>query len=144
MRFGFTVYGTPEPQGSMKIFVPKGLKHPIITSDSKKLMPYRQQVTRTCLAAMEDSGCRLIERPSPVMLSIQFFFRKPKLASRKTVHKTTKPDIDKLERAVLDALTGAAFEDDSQVVRVIKSKEFGIPERTTIWITDQISGIIQS
>lgn len=38
----------------------------------------------------------------------------------------TKPDIDKLERAVMDALkAGGCLVDDAQVVKVTKSKVYG-------------------
>lgn len=37
---------------------------------------------------------------------------------------TQYPDIDKLERAVLDALTGVAYADDAQVDRVGKQKRW--------------------
>jgi crossover junction endodeoxyribonuclease RusA len=56
-----------------------------------------------------------------------FFFERPERA--KSSLKTTKPDIDKLQRAALDALTGVLFEDDSQVVSVICTKDFGSPAR---------------
>jgi Holliday junction resolvase RusA-like endonuclease len=36
----------------------------------------------------------------------------------------TRPDIDKLLRAVLDALTGLVFVDDGQVVTVNMAKEY--------------------
>lgn len=46
----------------------------------------------------------------------------------------TKPDLDKLERATLDALTGLAWDDDSRVVRVVKEKRFATPKRDIgIW-----------
>ena len=37
---------------------------------------------------------------------------------------TQYPDIDKLERAILDALTGVAYSDDAQVCAVGKSKRW--------------------
>ncbi len=38
---------------------------------------------------------------------------------------TTKPDIDNLAKAVLDALNGTAFRDDAQVVDLACSKRYG-------------------
>jgi len=45
-----------------------------------------------------------------------------------------KPDIDKLCRAVLDALTGIAYADDSQVVALDASKVYGPTASTEIFI----------
>ncbi|MCR4339570.1 MAG: RusA family crossover junction endodeoxyribonuclease [Gemmatimonadaceae bacterium] len=39
---------------------------------------------------------------------------------------TTKPDADKLTRALLDALTGVAYVDDSQVVHLGIRKEWAL------------------
>jgi len=47
--------------------------------------------------------------------------------------KITKPDLDNLEKAVLDALTDAgAFRDDAQVVMVAKAKFWGEFDSTSI------------
>lgn len=46
-----------------------------------------------------------------------------------------RKDIDNLEKAVLDALNGVAWHDDSQVVRVVKSKSYGTEARTTVRIS---------
>jgi Holliday junction resolvase RusA-like endonuclease len=44
------------------------------------------------------------------------------------------PDIDKLLRAVMDALTGIAYADDSQVIEVMVSKVYG--DTTFIEVSD--------
>ena len=41
---------------------------------------------------------------------------------RERENDTFKPDVDNIAKAVLDALNGVAFEDDSQVVRLRCSK----------------------
>lgn len=38
---------------------------------------------------------------------------------------TVKPDLDKLCRTVLDALTGVAYKDDSQVIGIIANERYG-------------------
>ena len=43
-----------------------------------------------------------------------------------------KPDLDKLVRSVMDALTGYAFVDDSQVIEVEASKRFSETEQTFV------------
>jgi Holliday junction resolvase RusA-like endonuclease len=50
----------------------------------------------------------------------------------KVISKTTKPDVDKLLRALLDSMTGVVFVDDSQVTKCQVEKRFGSPERSVI------------
>lgn len=122
----FTVYGKPEPQGSTRAFVVKG--RPIITSDNKKLKPWRQQVALTAQAVMD--GNVYLQDAAPIGVSVAFYFDRPK--SVKAAAKTTKPDIDKLLRGILDALTGIVFADDSQVIRCAATKQFDSPARAEI------------
>jgi Holliday junction resolvase RusA-like endonuclease len=46
-----------------------------------------------------------------------------------------RPDIDNLEKAVLDALKGVAWKDDTQVARVVKEKTWGTEGRTTVRVS---------
>lgn len=71
----------------------------------------------------------------PVFLSVRFYLARPKhhhgvgrnagkLKPSAPKVPTGTPDIDKLVRAVLDALTGVAFTDDSQVAFLLASKSY--------------------
>jgi crossover junction endodeoxyribonuclease RusA len=60
----------------------------------------------------------------PIRISCKFFFLKPKSAKKSILHKTTKPDIDKLLRAIMDGVTGICFLDDAQVVACDATKDF--------------------
>lgn len=84
------------------------------------------------MAMREIEGCDFqpLLDGEPVFARIDFYFDRPK--SVKAENKTTKPDVDKLLRSVLDALTGIAFKDDSQVVTCEVSKHFGSPARAEI------------
>jgi len=50
---------------------------------------------------------------TPIILSLEFCFEKPK--SNKTEFHCQRPDLDNLEKAVLDACNKILFLDDSQV-----------------------------
>lgn len=57
----------------------------------------------------------------PVALSVRIALKRPKSA-RKRAAPTTKPDIDNVAKAILDALNGIAFVDDARVTRLCISK----------------------
>ncbi len=124
----FTVYGTPRPQGSTRAFIPKGWRRAIITTDNVKLKPWRQEISGAAI----DATPAMLE--GPVFVSLKFFLAKPKSLAKKFTEPTKKPDLDKLQRAVFDALTGICFRDDAQIVAVSAEKAYGVPERVEILI----------
>lgn len=134
MRVQFTVDGVPQPQGSTRAFIPKGWARPIITSANKNLKPWRQQVSGMAKVAMGEQP--VTERP--IWIELRFYFTRPKSTKAGVLWKTTKPDIDKLLRGVLDSLTGIVFRDDSQVAVVHCHKEFSDNARVDINLHDEL------
>ena len=128
MKIEFTVYGKPQPQGSAKAFIVGGRAR--ITTANPKMKPWRQEIAGTALSLMNGAAPSL----GPIEFRGQFFFDKPKSTKKSVIRKTTKPDVDKILRACLDSLTGIAFKDDSQVVKVNIEKMFGTPERVEIGV----------
>ena len=118
----------------MRAYQPKGLKHPVLISDNKKLKPWRQEIAGMADTIMQEKGFTCMKRKIAVVVEAIFFFAKPKSVPKKVLSKTTKPDVDKLARATLDAVTGIVFEDDSQVTDLITRKRFGMPERMNVHI----------
>lgn len=90
------------------------------------MRPWRQEIAGACLAEMARTGFRMCEGQA-IFLTADFYFDRPKSLSKKVMNKITKPDFDKLIRAVCDALTGVAFKDDAQVIQAYVSKQFGQP-----------------
>ncbi len=110
------ITGTPKPQGSKKAFVIKGKA--ILVDASEGNYEWRRVVTNE-LANDPD----LIRYKGAVNVSLSFFLEKAK--SNKTNLMTQKPDIDKLARSVLDAMTNAELiEDDSRVIYLAASKQW--------------------
>ena len=74
----------------------------------------------------------------PIALGLEFVLYRPTSAPKsKTPPATKKPDIDKMERAVQDALTHVLWPDDSQVTAVIKRKrvaELGESPGVHVWV----------
>ena len=111
----FTVIGTPAPQGS-KRHVGRG----IMIESSKKLKPWRDSVTHAAMAAHQ--GAAALD--CACVLSVYFFFIRPK-SGKKEGSPRRKPDLDKLLRSTMDAITAAGvWSDDSRVVRIFASKRF--------------------
>lgn len=134
----FTVYARPEPQGSVRGFVYQGQfdKKPraIITTNNKKLKPYRQELTHTVMAALQEAEIvsPMAGKHIPVGVVLDFYLERPASIPKKRTCVVVKPDLDKLVRSSLDALTGTAFLDDAQVVRLVARKHYGVPERAEI------------
>jgi crossover junction endodeoxyribonuclease RusA len=115
----FRVYGIPIPQGSMRGFIGRGKGKPrvILTSANTKTQPWRQDVAAQAIKA----GVPHIA-VGPVELDITFFMPHPVSRPKKYTHPDVRPDLDKLIRAILDALTGIAWRDDAQVCKIRASK----------------------
>ena len=132
--YEFVVLGKPAPQGSMKAFMLKG--KPRLTCDNKNTVPFRQAVGWEALRQRPTND---LYAPAgvPVAIHIGFFIAKPTSTAKRVTRPCKKPDLDKLCRAVFDALTGVVWHDDSQVVSLHATKHFaqtGCPERTVISI----------
>lgn len=48
------------------------------------------------------------------------------------IKPTKKPDLDNIQKAVLDGMNGVVFEDDAQVVTMLAGKQYGSPPR--VWV----------
>ena len=117
----FQVHGLPVPQGSTRSWLVNG--KPIITSTAKGLSTWRRLVADVAQRFAPDEPWE-----GPVGVDLHFGLPKPKSAPKKRrVWPDKRPDLDKLTRAVLDALTYVVFADDSQVVEIRATKDYGAP-----------------
>lgn len=120
----FHASGKPETKGSARAFVVRG--RAIITNDNPRAKTWAGVVSSA--AAEACGGKQLV---GPLAVSIVFHLQRPKAHSGKRglkpgapVHSSSKPDVDKLARCALDALTGIVFGDDSQVARLVVEKRY--------------------
>lgn len=82
---------------------------------SKREKPWRNLVSDNARIAMTREKFTQFDKDVPVSVRITFLMPRPKTVKRHM--PTVPPDVDKLCRAVLDALTDAGvWVDDSQVV----------------------------
>jgi len=128
----FFVAGIPQQQGSSRAFIPKGWNRAVITSDNPKLKGWRQVVAGV---AQEHRPVVLIE--GGVEISLIFHMPKPTSLAKKgfTLH-TKRPDLDKLIRGILDALTGVIWKDDSQVWHVEAMKRYSDSPGVEVKVAD--------
>lgn len=120
-RIVFHVRGLPIAQGSTRSWVKNG--RPVITSTSKGLGAWRRLVADVAQAHAPQEPWE-----GPVAITLDFGLPKPKSApKRRRLWPAKRPDLDKLTRSVLDALTYVIFSDDCQVVEFHVRKEYGPP-----------------
>lgn len=125
--YSFTVFGTAAPQGS------KRLLGKVMVESSRRVHPWRSDV-RT--AALQNKPARW-DMTMPVSVELVFWFPRPAshygIKAGISYLKPTAPiepvssrvgDLDKLCRAILDALTGVAYLDDRQVVELDARKAY--------------------
>lgn len=135
----FHVAGTPKPQGSKRAFAFKrsdgSLGATVKESAGDSLKVWRARVREVATRMAQDSVVVPYPRGEPVDVEVVFYLARPKshfgtgrnagrVKASAPTRPVTQPDVDKLLRAVLDALTGPMYETDSQVVKVITSKEY--------------------
>ena len=114
--FSIWVSGKATPQGSKKAFVINNRAVLVDASGGNKA--WRAHVTKRVKEHEQ-----YIRYKGPVNVSLMFYMEKAK--SNKTGFMMQKPDIDKLARSVLDALTDSEIiEDDSRVVNLTCSKKW--------------------
>ena len=129
----FVVDGTPAPQGSKTIARnAAGKAH--VRESSRKLEPWRDAVALRAREAMAG-------RPplaAAVELDVAFVFARPpsqygtgrnagRLKPSAPIYRDKQPDLDKLVRAVGDALTGIVVVDDARIVELRARKFYGSP-----------------
>ncbi|PXY17365.1 hypothetical protein BA062_37760 [Prauserella flavalba] len=137
-RVHLFVPGKPAPQGS-KRHVGNG----VMVESSKAVRPWREDI-RQALLAEHDNAHPLA---GPLAVTIQFVMPRPKshyrtgrnaerLRDNAPRLPAGKPDIDKLARAVLDAIGSAhVWQDDAQVVNLHATKIYqALDEKPGAWI----------
>ncbi len=117
-RYEVLVVGHPRPKGSWT---------PVYTKSGVKLRPASKKGAQWFKFLHEElkrlwPTKQIAEGP----IALELLFKLPRLKSVKRIKPTGRyeGDGDKLERAVLDALTGVAYVDDSQVVTCSWRKQY--------------------
>ena len=122
-----TVEGEPKSKGSVSAF-------PIKRKDGTTgvvVVHSRKSKDWEFLIRVALEGCEFVA--GPVAVEMIFYLLRP--ASVKREFPSVKPDIDKLVRAVLDALRELAIEDDARVVDLVARKRYVAPgQKPGVWL----------
>lgn len=135
----FTVTGQPQGKGRPR-FVSKGRDGkplPFVKTYTPKATIEYEDHIRTCYLEVAKK-CHRVE--VPVTMILNAYYKIPKSASKKDRQSmldgdaipTVKPDLDNVEKAVLDALNGFAFADDKQIWKVYKQKTYSDNPRVVV------------
>lgn len=119
----FFISGRPVPQGSLKF-----INGHAIHVRAQDLALWRADIARVAKLS------HVTKAEEDVEITLTFVLTKPKSVKRNAPH--IRPDLDKLIRAVLDGLTGVAYEDDGQVIKLVAQKQYGDNEGVWIRLTD--------
>ena len=152
MTLTITVHGTPAPQGSKRAFRNQHSGRIQQVESSKRVAPWRSDVRDAAFHAVDrlDQHTAALLWEAPLAVRIEFRLPRPKghwlpansrrpepeLHPYAPAHPAGKPDLDKLTRAVLDALTGIVWRDDSQVVHIEAWKHYDGRPGADITVTE--------
>ena len=141
MMMQATVYGPPQTMGSKRGFIVG--KRVVITDTKGKTLKTFQESMREAMRECKPD----VPHTGPMAYDLEIVLRRPKshyrtgknsgeLRADAPYYCTTKPDKDKVERAVFDCGTGIWYRDDSQICfcdgSVKRYAHHGEEEHTTI------------
>lgn len=128
-RIAFRAYGVPRPQGSLRLVSANRGRKPYL-AHSDNLIVWRNTLVYEAELAAESLGWETVPRGVPVELWTTFTFERPRSHTRRQMamdggRKANGGDLDKLIRAVCDALVIARLiEDDAQISDITASKRY--------------------
>jgi crossover junction endodeoxyribonuclease RusA len=124
---GMWVKGDPKTKGSWV---------PVQTKSGVKFRPAGKGTAKWCKDAKEAIAAQwkrpMIEE-GPVKTRFLFLLPRPKTVIRPYPSKARDGDLDKLMRALFDAMTGVVYKDDGQVCSSSEDKRYADAE-TGVWV----------
>jgi Holliday junction resolvase RusA-like endonuclease len=133
------VPGEPVPQGRPRFSTKNGFKGAF---DPEKSRAYKEQVriiakAKNPVTAMAGAVRMTVDIYRTIPRS--WPKKKQLLAEEGKLLPTNRPDVDNYAKAIKDALSGVVYEDDSQVVRLTVSKQYGREPRAEIEVEEIIT-----
>jgi Holliday junction resolvase RusA-like endonuclease len=119
----FFTPGHPRPKGSTRVVGHTRGRAIVRASNAALLEPWCAMVGFAARAACRKAGLTAPLADAAFRVGVTYRFPRPKSHTCKRGLRTgaprehvQKPDVDKLDRAILDALTGIVWADDCQVI----------------------------
>lgn len=130
--------------------IPQGKGRPRFRRVGNFVSTYTDSKTRDYESKIADRARNAMGETPPLLspVSVSMYFRLPVPTSTPKkrvasllgglVRPTKKPDLDNLDKAVLDALNGIVYKDDSQVVTIHSKKVYSTHAGVDICIMEEI------
>lgn len=139
-QIGWSVFipGTPASKGSYRPITGRsrltGKPVTRLIPMDRKERPWRDHVRDTILTTRTTTT---IPHNAAITVETTFYLPRPKtIPPHKRKHPTVKPDIDKLQRALYDAITEThIWHDDCQITDVISHKRYADDTPTGVFLT---------
>lgn len=137
MIYHFTIKGNPKPKQSVR-FTKTGHKY-----QPKELIQEEKNI-RSQIIEQLPKNFELLK--NGIELSIVFYFPPLKTFNKKIMNdiengkiipKTTKPDLDNLEKMILDAMQGVVYLNDSQIYCKASQKYYSLTPQINITIEER-------
>lgn len=125
-RISFRIWGDPKGKARPRVLKNGRAYTPKTTAD------YELRVLKECRETMQLYRTFGWMDGEPLVMDIQAYFSIPKSYSKKKVDliergfvkPTKKPDADNIAKIICDALNGALYKDDAQIVSLHVSKHY--------------------
>lgn len=131
MKCTFIVPGKPVPKGR-----PRVTRHGTYTPKST------QAFEAAVRQAWQEAGAVQFPAGAPLDILVSAYFPIPQSASKKrraelsgAYHTAARGDLDNIVKAVMDALNGCAYPDDSAVCRIFAEKYYSDTPRTFVSVS---------
>lgn len=140
----FQVPGKPQGKARARTTYNPHLKRTVSYTPENDLL-YENLIKAMYMQAAEGMQ---FDKETPVTLRIVARFEPPKSASKKRQQQMLsgelpplkKPDIDNIVKVVADALNGAAYHDDKQVIFTVAKKAYSAVEGLDITVEEYTNG----
>lgn len=144
------VLGVPGAKGSARAFINRKTGRAFVAPGGAKSTEQKIAAWSTAVREAAARALGVLETPpfveTALAVTIVFHMQRPKshygtgknagtLKPDAPARPTSKPDIDKIARSTLDALTGGVFDDDSRIADLSLSKRWASPGRSGATIT---------
>lgn len=163
------IIGDPKTKGSVTAFVPERKGKPVPRRPNGSIVvvvkndagPDEEAWVKAIRLAAADGmrrrGLELLPRGCPVAIAMTFYKERGVghygtgrnagiVKASAPACPAVLPDVDKMMRSALDALTGVVYEDDGQVIGGPIWKAYGSPARLDlqIWVMPRTVGALES